>query len=219
MNDEARMTKCLCFGLRHSGLFRHSDFVIFPLVIRAKTALVSASRFAARLRSARDHGRDARATWLTIEMRNRYLLMSILALMCGAALASSALAAETAAPAQVEHEGVSLKAAPIVEIGKFAITNSMLVTWFLASVIIVFAQIATRRIKPIPSGIQNFWEWLVETLYNLLEGIIGRELVSKTFWFFASIFIFVLFVNWFGLVPGIAPIGWGPSAPNAPFHL
>src|SRR5947207_13339772 len=42
---------------------------------------------------------------------------------------SSAFGAETAAPAQVEHEGVPLKAAPIVEIGKFAITNSMLVTW------------------------------------------------------------------------------------------
>src|SRR5947199_3182366 len=79
-------------------VIRHSDFVIFPLVIRTKTALVSASRFAARLRSARDHGRDARAAWLTIEMRNRYLLMSILALICGAALASSAFASETAPP-------------------------------------------------------------------------------------------------------------------------
>src|SRR5438045_6714905 len=95
-------------------VIRHSGFVIFPLVIRAKTALVFASRFAARLRSARDHGRVARATWLIIEMRNRYLLMSILTLMCGA-LASSALAAETAAPAQVEHEGVPLKAAPLVQ--------------------------------------------------------------------------------------------------------
>src|SRR5205823_6625380 len=48
-------------------VIRHSDFVIFPLVIRTKTALVSASRFAARLRSARDHGRDVRVTWLTID--------------------------------------------------------------------------------------------------------------------------------------------------------
>src|SRR5438067_10933769 len=119
-------------------VIRHSVFVIFPLVIRAKTALVFASRFAARLRSARVHGRDARATWLTIEMRNRYLLMSILALVFSATLVSSAFGAETAAPAQVEHEGVPLKAAPIVEIGKFAITNSMLVTWIVAAGIIVF---------------------------------------------------------------------------------
>ncbi len=152
-------------------------------------------------------------------MRNRYLLMSILALMCGATLASSAFAVETAAPAQVEHEGVSLKAAPLVQIGKFAVTNSMLVTWIVAVGIIIFAQIATRTIKPIPSGIQNFWEWLVESLYNFLEGIIGRELVRKTFWFFATIFIFILFVNWFGLIPGVGTIGWGHYDATGAFRI
>ncbi len=152
-------------------------------------------------------------------MRNRYLLMSILALMCGATLASSAFAVKTAAPAQVEHEGVSLKAAPLVQIGKFAVTNSMLVTWIVAAGIIIFAQIATRTIKPIPSGIQNFWEWLVESLYNFLEGIIGRELVRKTFWFFATIFIFILFVNWFGLIPGVGTIGWGHYDATGAFRI
>src|SRR5947207_15072948 len=95
-------------------VIRHSGFVIFPLVIRAKTALVFASRFAARLRSGRVHGRDARATWLTIEMRNRYLLMSILALVFGMVLASLvfAVAAPTAA-----QEGVPLKCAPPVQFG------------------------------------------------------------------------------------------------------
>ena len=51
----------------------------------------------------------------------------------------------------------------------------MLVTWVVALGIIVFAQIATRKIKAVPSGAQNFWEWLVESLYNFLESIIGRE--------------------------------------------
>lgn len=152
-------------------------------------------------------------------MRNRYLLMSILAAICGAALAGSAFAAEIAASPQIEHEGVPLKPAPIVEIGKFAVTNSMLVTWIVAAGIIVLAQIATRTIKPIPNGIQNFWEWLVESLYNFLEGIIGRELVRKTFWFFATIFIFILFVNWFGLIPGVGTIGWGHYDPTGTFHI
>ncbi|HET9858010.1 MAG TPA: F0F1 ATP synthase subunit A [Chthoniobacterales bacterium] len=152
-------------------------------------------------------------------MRNRYLLMSILALMCGAALASSAFAAEPPAPAQVEHEGVPLKAAPLVQFSHFAITNSMLVTWLVAAGIIIFAQIATRTIKPIPSGIQNFWEWLVESLHNFLESIIGRELVKKTFWFFATIFIFILFVNWVGLLPGTGTIGWGHYDPTGNFHV
>jgi|ERR1700693_549586 len=147
-------------------------------------------------------------------MRNRYLLTSVLALASSTVLATSAFAAEA-----VEHETVSLKAAPLVQFGKFAITNSMLVTWIVALGIIFFAQIATRRIQPIPSGIQNFWEWLVESLYNFLEGIIGRDLVRKTFWFFATIFIFILFVNWFGLIPGVGTIGWGHYDTNGAFHV
>jgi F-type H+-transporting ATPase subunit a len=148
------------------------------------------------------------------EMRTRYILMSILVLASSAMLATSAVATEAA-----EAEGVPLKAAPLVEIGKFAVTNSMLVTWIVAAGIIIFAQIATRRIKAVPSGAQNFWEWLVESLHNFLEGIIGRELVGKTFWFFATIFIFILFVNWFGLIPGVGTIGWGHHDANGAFHI
>jgi F-type H+-transporting ATPase subunit a len=150
-------------------------------------------------------------------MRNRYILMSILVLGSSAMLATSAFGAEAAGAG---HEGVPLKAAPLVQIGKFALTNSMLVTWIVAAALIIFAQIATRRIEGIPSGVQNFWEWLVESLYNFLESIIGRELVGKTFWFFATIFIFILFVNWFGLIPGVGTIGWGHyDAATGAFHI
>jgi F-type H+-transporting ATPase subunit a len=145
-------------------------------------------------------------------MRSRYFLLSILALACGFAFTTSTFAAE-AEPA------VPLKPATLVHIGKFAITNSMLVTWIVAAGIIVLAQLATRDIKPVPSGAQNFWEWLVESLYNFLESIIGRDLVKKTFWFFATIFIFILFVNWFGLIPGVGTIGWGHYDANGVFHV
>jgi len=77
-----------------------------------------------------------------------------------------------------EHEPLSLKAAPLFQIGKFSVTNSMLVSWIVALAVILFAQIATRNIKTVPTGAQNFWEWLVESLYNFLESIIGRELVQ-----------------------------------------
>jgi F-type H+-transporting ATPase subunit a len=159
------------------------------------------------------------ATAVFHKMRNRCFLLLVVMLFCGFALATTTIAAE-AAPAQSEHEAVPLKPTPLFQLGKFAITNSMLVTWIVAAGIIVFAQVATRRIKPIPSGIQNFWEWLVEGLHNFLEGIIGRQLVSKTFWFFATIFIFILFVNWFGLIPGVGTIGWGHHDPTTGvFHV
>jgi F-type H+-transporting ATPase subunit a len=148
------------------------------------------------------------------KMRNRCLLTWILVLACSAMLAGPMFAA---APAAIEHEGVSLKPQMLVHLGGFGITNSMLVTWIVAAGIIILAQTAMRNPKPIPSGRQNFWEWLVEGLYTFLENIIGRDLVTKGFWFFATVFIFILFVNWFGLIPGIGTVGWGHYGPSGNF--
>jgi len=124
--------------------------------------------------------------------------------------AAPAPARQAAAPVEAAHEshGIPQSAQPLGQKGLF-VTNSMVVTWIVALGLIVFAQVATRHIKEVPSGAQNFWEWLVEGLYDFLEGIVGPELVSKTFWFFATIFIFILATNWFGLIPGVGTIGWG----------
>jgi F-type H+-transporting ATPase subunit a len=116
--------------------------------------------------------------------------------------------AATHTPQPAEH-GLSQKAVEIARPFGFPITNSMVVTWIVAIGLIVFAQVATRRMNQVPSGAQNLLEWLVESLYGLLESIIGRHLVEKTFWFFATIFIFILAANWAGLVPGVGTIGWG----------
>src|SRR5215510_9563526 len=78
----------------------------------------------------------------------------------------------------------------------FPITNSMLVTWIAAAGLIVFAQLATRNMAQVPGGAQNLLEWLVEGVYNLLESVIGAHLVKRTFWFFGTIFLFILFANW-----------------------
>src|SRR5580765_2245730 len=128
------------------------------------------------------------------------------------AVAPHVEAASGGAAAAEEH-GLTQHAVEITRIntplGPFPITNSMLVTWIVALVLIVFAQLATRRMKEVPEGAQNFWEWMVESLHNFLEGIIGHHLVQRTFWFFATIFIFILFSNWIGLLPGLGTVGWG----------
>jgi len=114
-------------------------------------------------------------------------------------------------PEREEH-GLSQRAEEVARPFGFPITNSMAVTWIVAASLILFAQVATRRMRPIPEGIQNFWEWLVEGLHTFLEGIIGAHLVKRTFWFFATVFIFILSANWMGLIPGVGTIGWGHHA-------
>ena len=131
----------------------------------------------------------------------------------GPALAAIFFALDAVAFAAPEEHGLSQKAVEIARPLGFPITNSMVLMWIVAVGLILFAQIATRTVKKVPDGSQNFLEFLIEALYRFLEGIIGRHLVDRTFWFFASIFIFILAANWVGLIPGIGSIGWGhPTA-------
>jgi F-type H+-transporting ATPase subunit a len=117
-------------------------------------------------------------------------------------------AATVTAAASEQHE-LSQKAVEIARPFGFPITNSMVVTWGVTLLLIAVAQLATRSMKQEPEGLQNFLEWLVESLYRFLEGIIGSHLVRRTFWFFGTIFIFILSANWVGLVPGVGSLGWG----------
>ena len=111
-----------------------------------------------------------------------------------------------------EH-GLSQNAVEIARPFGFPITNSMIVTWIAAIALIAFARAATRNMAQVPGGAQNLLEWLVEGVYNLLESVIGRHLVKRTFWFFGTIFFFILTANWIGLIPGVGTIGWGHQTP------
>ena len=128
-----------------------------------------------------------------------------------AARSSEQEGADKALQGQEEH-GLSPKAEEVISIFGFPITNSMIVSWMVALGVIIFAQAATRNMKQVPEGAQNLLEWLVEGLHKFLEGIIGEHLTKLTFWFFATVFIFILFANWFGLIPGIGAIGWGHAS-------
>jgi F-type H+-transporting ATPase subunit a len=111
-------------------------------------------------------------------------------------------------PEPKEH-GLPRGAGEITRVFGLPITNSMVVTWITALILIVVARVATRHMKAVPEGAQKYVEWLVEGLYTALEGILGRHLVGRTFWFFASVFVFILAANWVGLIPGAGTVGWG----------
>ncbi|MEY2409036.1 MAG: F-type H+-transporting ATPase subunit a [Verrucomicrobiota bacterium] len=138
----------------------------------------------------------------------------------GYILAAAVPVLEAAHEEKSEHAESGLpQASP--RLGKSGfISSSMVVTWIVALFLIVFARSAMKNVKAVPDGKQNFWEWMVESLYLFLEDIIGHDLVKKAFWFFATIFIFILFANWAGLIPGVGTIGWGrPDADGSLHHI
>ncbi len=89
------------------------------------------------------------------------------------------------------------------------LTNSVLVSAIVVVTILFLARRATRKMELIPSGGQNVFEALISALYGTLEGIVGKHMIAKTFSFLATLFIYILISNWFGLLPGVGSIGWG----------
>src|SRR5262252_2739580 len=161
---------------------------------------------------------------LKLEMKLASLLFAALLM----SLSTDLMSAQSAAvqPASVtppsdmigrgnaEEHALPQKAVEIARPFGFPITNSMVVSWIVAVGLIIFARLATRDMKGVPGGARNFLEWLVEGLYNFLEGIVGPRMVKRTFWFLATVFIFILSANWVGLIPGAGTIGWGHQTAN-----
>ena len=88
----------------------------------------------------------------------------------------------------------------------FWVTNSMIMVWIAALIIFLFCKLATTKLAMIPSGFQNFAEWIIECLYNFFGGILGEHLIKRTFWFFGGTFLLILTVNYLGLFPGVGTI-------------
>lgn len=121
-------------------------------------------------------------------------------------LVFSSLHLTSAFAAGGEHHALPLNAQRLHE--SLPISNSMVMVWIATLLIVLFCQIATRKMSLIPAGFQNFAEWVFESLYSFLENLMGKHLVSRTFWFFGSIFFFILVSNYLGLIPGVGTVGW-----------
>lgn len=89
------------------------------------------------------------------------------------------------------------------------ISNSTIGVWIAVLVIVLFCRAAAGKMSIVPSGFQNFAEWIIESLYNFYGSILGEHLVKKTFWFFGSTFLLIIITNYLGLLPGVGTMGWG----------
>lgn len=96
----------------------------------------------------------------------------------------------------------------ILEIGKFPITNTLLDTILVDVILIGGAFYVGRKITLIPtSSLQNIAESIIETFYSLTESI-SQHAASKIFPYFMTFFLYILFINWSGLIPGVGSIGF-----------
>jgi len=89
------------------------------------------------------------------------------------------------------------------------VTNSLFVALVVLGVILWISSKATTGMTLVPHKWQNFFESLVEFLYAKIEDIVGPKVAPKAFPLLATLFIFIIMSNYFGLLPGVGTVGWG----------
>jgi F-type H+-transporting ATPase subunit a len=106
---------------------------------------------------------------------------------------------------------VSIKALPLSgkEVG--TITNSVVVAMIVTGLILWFVRGAMARPTLVPGRRQNLVEAMVELLYTQIENVVGKRVAPKVFPLLATLFIYILTANWFGLLPGVGTFGFGPT--------
>ncbi|MCL5783859.1 MAG: F0F1 ATP synthase subunit A [Patescibacteria group bacterium] len=102
---------------------------------------------------------------------------------------------------------ITLAAETIAHIGAFPITNTLLVTLGATIILSVLAILTSRNVTLVPSGLQNFFEIAIETVFGMSEEI-AHSRAKAFFPFVMTFFLFIITANWLGLLPGFGTIGF-----------
>jgi len=84
---------------------------------------------------------------------------------------------------------------------EFAVTNTLLSSWFTTIVLILIFVTAARRRSVIPGRFQGFVESMIEGVLGFSAAVLGAEMARRTFPIVATICFFVLFNAWLALLP------------------
>lgn len=109
--------------------------------------------------------------------------------------------------AQGPQPEIIVPAEVLTSFGPINISNTMITAWIVMAIIIVMSVIATRSMKLVPSGFQNFIEWTVEFLVDQVTQVAGEKNGRKFFIVIATFFLFIIMSNWIGLLPVFNAIG------------
>ena len=110
--------------------------------------------------------------------------------------------------AEEEHHSTPLG------ITEFAVTNTLLSAWIVTIVIILFFVVGAGKKSLVPGRFQSVIETLFEAIINFSSAVLGRDMARKAFPIVATIFFFVLFNAWLGLLPIYQFLGFTESGDN-----
>ena len=108
---------------------------------------------------------------------------------------------------------VALKPYIVGEVFGVPITATLITTWITMALLILGAFYISRNITLIPKKAQSIAEMIVGGVFDYMSDVLeSRTLAMKYFGIVMTIFIFILALNWFGLLPGVTSIGFFDEA-------
>jgi len=113
--------------------------------------------------------------------------------------------------ALANSEGVNPNATDLFNIGGISVSNSILTTWILAVIIIIAIRVLIGTPKIVPNKGQALVETMASGLRDALEPIVGKSMIGKVFPTLCGFFVFILLMNWSGLLPGVGTIKYSDA--------
>ena len=102
---------------------------------------------------------------------------------------------------------IEIHGEPLATIGPLDILNTLLSAWFIMAILLVLCFMAVRKRALLPSGFYNFFEAVIEVIYDFVVGLAGEHNGRRFFPLIATFLIYITFANWMSLTPIFNSIG------------
>src|SRR5687768_15630260 len=102
---------------------------------------------------------------------------------------------------------VEIAAETLFHVGPIPVTNSMLTMFAIMGLLLLVGWLVARNLKEVPGRGQGFVEIIVSFIMGIVEGTAGRRAARKLIPLVGGMFIFILFANYAGLLPGVGTVG------------
>ena len=97
---------------------------------------------------------------------------------------------------------ISIAAEKLFEIGGWPVTNALLLSSLVFITLAGAAVFLRNKMAMIPGKLQSIFELLLEEILKLMDSLLGSRRLSERYLpLIATIFLFVVISNWFGLLP------------------
>lgn len=83
-------------------------------------------------------------------------------------------------------------------------TETVIMTWVVMGLLIVFGFFATRNVSRLPNPFQVLGELIVGAFWGLTKDALDEEMARKYFPLICTLFMFLLLANWLGAFPHLS---------------